>query len=136
MADRKNSRIQLAVIMLGLFPHDSLYQNILGEAYFAEGRYLEAQEQFRGSLERDNGNSSGDLLLPVHKVYCVACGNRIQGLRWKCLDNACSKYDWCGKCMRVRRSVGGLCSHDRVMSIPSKNRVRSLCRIFEPDPEG
>jgi len=132
--NRKDSCIELAALMCGLFPEDILYQNMLGEAYFAEGRYSEALEQFKATVYRDNHNTRDENLL-LHRTCCVGCNSRIRGRWWKCLDKACSKFDWCMHCVRVQGSVGGLCSHDRVMGIPS-SKVKSLCRIFEPWQQG
>ena len=134
-ADSKVSQIELAAIMCGTFPEDIRFQNILGEAYFAEAKYPEAQEQFKAAIDRDNANVTDQNLL-LHRAYCVGCDSRIQGRRWKCLVEACTYFDWCTNCMRVRGSVGGLCSHNKVMSIPGPpGKVRRLCQIFEPVQE-
>jgi len=128
-ANLKNSPTEMASIMCRMFPEDVVYRNLLGEAYFAVGRHSEARDAFRASVHRDNPNeiAAGPLR---HRVYCVGCHKPINGQRWKCLDKSCSKYDWCARCVEIRGSVGSLCSHDRLMSIPS-SKVKNLCKIFE-----
>ena len=113
-----------------MFPEDVLYQTLLGQGYFSVGRQSDAQDAFKVALDRDYPNGIAIHLLQ-HRVYCVGCDHQIKGQRWKCLDNSCSKYDWCDNCVKVRGSVGSLCSHDRLMSIPS-SRVKELRKNFEP----
>ena len=120
--------------MCRMFPEDVVYRNLLGEAFFAVGRHSDAQTAFKAAIDRDKSNEIAQGPLQ-HRVYCVGCHEKIKGQRWKCLDKSCCKYDWCEHCVKVRGSVGSLCSHDCLMSIPS-SRVKELRKIFEPGNGG
>jgi hypothetical protein len=112
-------------------PDDILYEYILADLYFAEGKFKEAVTLASEVVRRDPDNSNiEDSSQLLHRAFCLQCSARIIGRRHKCKRPECSEYDWCTTCFEVKGEVVNACSHEERSEIPS-NLVAGLRSLWE-----
>lgn len=123
----------MALSLHSLDPTDSIFKNILADAYLAENRHQEARDLYDSALYEDEWNQNvSDPKLLSHRATCVACSSSIKGIRWKCGHANCIKYNWCMSCGDVRGSVGSSCSHsNQRIQIPSTKHVSTMRDLWE-----
>lgn len=111
-----------------MYPNDLLYENILADAYFEEGRFDEAQRLFTDNIWRDEQNRNiREISKLSHRAFCRECFSQIIGTREKCTSEDCRSYDWCTTCIKAARDT---CAHERRIQIPG-NIVQGLKIIWE-----
>ena len=123
----QTEHIRLSCLFVTIYPRDSIFVRILGDAFLSHELQKQASMLYDKSLELDPMNSQLTQIHDIHHYNCCDNCNQshIRGIRHRCVT--CDDYDLCEQCFNLTPNPH---AEHQFLMIPSKAWVIKYVHAF------